>query len=397
MQNLAKKWEAGYFTKEMMGLISTLWDTDPAMVSDMKLKQVLVLAGDGDIYKEKTSRELRELFAKIDLETMSRFLEGALSSNRDDKFDERGYVLQDIVNEIGSRLGYKVTNGLYRGKRNNESGFDGLWRCPDGSSIVMESKTSDAYTLDLDAIVGYREELIAAGTIERRDSSVLIVLGRADRGTFPSLIRGSNYSQNVRIISTEALFELLHIYDSNPTQVIQRQIMELLRPHDFMQLDNLVELVFPQTEGGISGHEEEEEISESNVRGEIPNLSDGSNRDIIIPELPDRSLKVGKFIHTAMERLSECGYAFSESQLEKLCDKEWSSKIFHVKCPFMKRKAAVGETQLNDARGYRRYWVECFRFGDVEVFITKEWFEESRSKESFIEWYRGLGSEQRRE
>ena len=37
-------------------------------------------------------------------------------------------------------------------------------------------------------------------------------------------------------------------------------------------------------------------------------------------------------------------------QLEKLCNKEWSKNTFHVRCPFMKRKAAEGETQLHDAR-----------------------------------------------
>lgn len=229
----------------MTGLISNLWDTDPIYVSNMKLKQILVLAGNGNLYQETTSQELRQFLAKIDLPTMSKYIEDALSSNKDDKFDERGYVLQDIVNEMGSRLGYRVTNGLYRGKRNNENGFDGLWRCPDESCIIMESKTSDAYTLDLEAIVGYREELIETRAIERRNSSILIVLGRADRGTFPSLIRGSNYSQNIRIISTRALFDLLKIYDCNPIQMIQGQIMELLKPHDFMWLDNLVELVFP--------------------------------------------------------------------------------------------------------------------------------------------------------
>lgn len=368
-------------------MISNLWDTDPVYVSNMKLKQILILAGDGNIYKEDTSQELREFFSKIDLVTMSKYIEDALSSNKEDKFDERGYVLQDIVNDIGKRLGYRVTNGLYRGKRNNENGFDGLWRCPDGSCIIMESKTSDAYTLDLEAIVGYREELIEASAIERKNSSILIVVGRADKGTFPSLIRGSNYSQNVRIISTRALFELLSIYVGHPTKVVQGQIMELLKPHDFMQLDNLVELVFPEAEDGMVH-------SVKTMERGFQNPVSNCNRNVVIPKLPDRNLKIGKFIHTAMQRLSESGYTFSESQLDKLCDREWSKKTFHVRCPFMKRKSVQGETQLRDAGGYRRYWVECFLFGNVEVFITKEWFEESRSKECFIQWYEKLGIEQ---
>jgi hypothetical protein len=383
------------FTREMKSVISNLWDTDPVYVSNLKLKQILVLAGDGNIFKEETSQDLRQFFSKIDLGTMSGYIEDALSSNKEDKFDERGYVLQDMVNEMGSRLGYRVANGLYRGKRNNENGYDGLWRCPDGACIIMESKTSDAYTLDLEAIVGYREELIEARAMERKNSSILIVLGRADRGTFPSLIRGSNYSQNIRIISTRALFELLKIYERNPVPVVQRQIMELLKPHDFMQLDNLVELVFPQAEGGVADSAGAVNLAEvvnpvGVAERDIPSLVGDCNQDVVIPELPDRSLKVGRFIHTAMERLSGSGYVFSEAQLEKLCDRAWSKKTFKIGYPFMKRKSAEGETRLRDAGGYGRYWVDCFRFGDAEVFITKEWFEENGSRERFIEWYEGI-------
>ncbi len=364
-------------------MISNLWDTDPVYVSNLKLKQILVLAGDGNIFKEETAQDLRQFFSKIDLGTMSGYIEDALSSNKEDKFDERGYVLQDMVNEMGSRLGYRVANGLYRGKRNNENGYDGLWRCPDGSCIIMESKTSDAYTLDLEAIVGYREELIEARAMERKNSSILIVLGRADRGTFPSLIRGSNYSQNIRIISTRALFELLKIYERNPVPVVQRQIMELLKPHDFMQLDNLVELVFPQAEGGLAD-------SVGVAERDIPSLVGDCNQDVVIPELPDRNLKVGRFIHTAMERLSSSGYVFSEAQLEKLCDRAWSKEVMHTNWPFMKRKQADGETQLRDANGRMRYWVDSFAFGDVEVYVTKELFQDSGCMGCFVEWYEGL-------
>jgi hypothetical protein len=37
------------FTREMKSVISNLWDTDPVYVSNLKLKQILVLAGDGNI------------------------------------------------------------------------------------------------------------------------------------------------------------------------------------------------------------------------------------------------------------------------------------------------------------------------------------------------------------
>ena len=64
------------FTKGMTSVISSLWDTGPIYVSNMKLKQILVLAEDGNLYKEATSQGLREFFAKINLLAMWKYIEG---------------------------------------------------------------------------------------------------------------------------------------------------------------------------------------------------------------------------------------------------------------------------------------------------------------------------------
>jgi hypothetical protein len=63
-------------------------------------------------------------------------------------FADSGLALQDIVNEIGSRLGAEITRGRYRGKV-HQNGFDGLWRFPNRHAIVIEVKTTDAYRIDL--------------------------------------------------------------------------------------------------------------------------------------------------------------------------------------------------------------------------------------------------------
>lgn len=367
-----------------MGLINKLWDENPSSISEMKLKQIIVLAGDGNLNHKRTYEELRQFFTKIDASTMLKFIDESLSVDKEDKFDDRGFVLQDLVNEIGRRLGYKVTNGLYRGKRNDENGYDGLWECPDGSHIIMESKTSDAYSLNLDALEGYREELIEAKIIERKRSSVLIVLGRSDKGDFPSLVRGSVYSQNIRIISTRALFEVLVTYENSKSPIVQGQIMQLLKPHDFMQLDNLVELVFPQTDKNIPdcGAEKSQEVTE------VPR----DNRvNVEIPELPDINLKVGKFIKQAMTNLSESGYRFSEEQLKRLSSKEWSNKTFGINYPFLKYYNPE-ETKGHYLDGYQRFYADIFTFGTLKVYITKELFDKTKNR--FIEWYKLLKADQ---
>lgn len=69
-------------------------------------------------------------------------------------FKDSGSALQDIVNEIGCRLGYHVEAGLYQGKP-GKIGFDGVWRRGNGYSIVIEVKTIDAHSIDINKIADY--------------------------------------------------------------------------------------------------------------------------------------------------------------------------------------------------------------------------------------------------
>ncbi len=75
------------------------------------------------------SAEHRAFLAEVEAEALERYvsecLEAGLSSNgRKQKkgFEASGYVLQDVVNEIGRRLDFAVTNGVYQG-RPNLNGF----------------------------------------------------------------------------------------------------------------------------------------------------------------------------------------------------------------------------------------------------------------------------------
>ena len=154
-----------------MGYINKLLDSDSESVNNMKLKQIIVLAGDGIITHKNSFEELRMFFAKIDATMICKFMKECLSEEKEDKFDGRGFVLQDLINEVGHRLGYNVTHGLYKGKKGT-NGFDGLWKHPNGFSIIVESKTSDAYALNIDSIVGYREKLIENHQIDKNNTTL---------------------------------------------------------------------------------------------------------------------------------------------------------------------------------------------------------------------------------
>lgn len=149
------------------------WKSSPETVLSMPLEQLVNTAGDGTLKDNSlASEELRRFFS----ETKTEILEGYVDVCLGKSFPRSGYVLQDLVNELGSRLDYDVEFGLYRGKRNS-IGFDGIWRSSEQSDIVVEVKTTDAYRINLDTIAKYRSRLVEEGSIGK-DSSILLVVGR---------------------------------------------------------------------------------------------------------------------------------------------------------------------------------------------------------------------------
>jgi hypothetical protein len=89
-----------------------LWASNSDAVAEFKIEQVVATAGDGNLRDGSLcSEELRNYLAQIASEKISEYVGQCLTS----KFEKGGMVLQDLVNELGRRLDYKVTNGRYQG------------------------------------------------------------------------------------------------------------------------------------------------------------------------------------------------------------------------------------------------------------------------------------------
>lgn len=146
---------------------------------------------------------------------------------------------------MGRRLDYDVENGLYQG-RPKLIGFDGLWRGVDGHALVVEVKTTDAYRINLDTIAAYRDALINDGKITK-ESSILIVVGRSDTGDFEQQVRGSKHGWDVRLISADALINLVKIKESANDEDTISKIQQILKPVEYTRLDGLVDIVFSAT------------------------------------------------------------------------------------------------------------------------------------------------------
>ncbi len=221
-----------------------LWKASPDQLREKRIDQVIGFAGDGRLGDKNTAPvEFREFLAGIPSVMLSRYADECLGGG----FKDSGLALQDIVNEIGHRLGFIVDPGRYRGTR-GVIGYDGLWEGPGGHKIVVEVKTTDAYRIDLGVVAGYRKGLIKEGKIDEELSSILIVVGRQDTGDLEAQIRGSQHAWDIRLISADSLLRLLSIKKEVEDPGIERRIRDILVPREYTRVDEIIELVFSTTE-----------------------------------------------------------------------------------------------------------------------------------------------------
>jgi hypothetical protein len=118
--------------------LSDLWLSSPSELADKHVKQIISFAGqlrDGN----GASSEFRDFLSRIPSKLLTRYADECLKES----FEASGLALQDIINQVGERLGFAVTYGRYRGT-STHIGFDGLWRFPDEHTVVIEVKTTDA-------------------------------------------------------------------------------------------------------------------------------------------------------------------------------------------------------------------------------------------------------------
>jgi hypothetical protein len=249
-----------------MSALLTLLKNDPSAVDKMEVRQLPALCGNGKLIDgSDCSKEFREYLSIAKSEKLFAYADSCLSET----FDKNGQVLQDIVNELGRRLDYTVENGLYQGKP-SAVGNDGLWTDGEGSSIVVEVKTTDTYRINLDTIAGYATKLRAMGKISADNtSSILLIVGRQDTGDLEAQVRGSRHAWTMRIISIDALKKLVSLKEGAESATV-RKIHELLAPFEYTKLDRIIEIAFTVAEETGSSSEEESTAGEAVSNGQGP-------------------------------------------------------------------------------------------------------------------------------
>ena len=221
-----------------------LWRKDKKQLAEKSIQQVIAFAGDGKLGDESSaSTELRAYLQIIPSDLLSKYADQCLQES----FTNSGFALQDLVNEIGRRLDFRVIPGRYRGTR-DQPGHDGIWADGDKHDIVVEVKTTDTFRIDLNTIAGYRQSLAKSGDIVLESSSMLVVVGRQDTGDLEAQIRGSRHAWDMRVISVGALLRMLNLKEELEDPTVLRRIHEILIPMEFTRLDPIVEIAFAAVE-----------------------------------------------------------------------------------------------------------------------------------------------------
>jgi hypothetical protein len=220
-----------------------IWKATPQTILGMMLPAVVNIATNGDHLKDGSqgAADFRQYLTEIESDKLAEYATYCIEN----AFPDSGQILQDIVNEMGRRLGFTAENGRYRGVR-NDIGFDGIWTA-NGQSLVVEVKTTDAYTIKLDVIAEYRDRLVEAQRVPK-DTPILIVIGRNDTASLEAQVRGSRHAWSIRIVGIDALIKLMEINLSTSSDSVTEKIHTILRPFEYTRIDQIVDVVFTTAE-----------------------------------------------------------------------------------------------------------------------------------------------------
>ena len=120
--------------------LTDLWLLSREQLAGKHVQQIIAFAGDGKLTDSGIAAgEFRSFLTLVPSNVVTRYATECLAES----FNGSGLALQDVVNEIGRRLGFDVSHGRYRGAVGH-LGFDGLWRSPDKHALIVEVKTTDA-------------------------------------------------------------------------------------------------------------------------------------------------------------------------------------------------------------------------------------------------------------
>ena len=194
------------------------------------LKDVLNLVGRlDDTPGEDTARERFRAFLQQNIRDVGQlqdYVEECLRNTG----EQYNRALQDLVNHLGSLLGFSVTYGRYQGVP-GQIGFDGHWESPTGFHVVVEVKTTQIYPIKTATLIGYIDHLISEQRIPSWDHALgLYVIGLPDAtiSQLENSIIAEHRSQQLRTVSVASLLTLADLQTEHDVSHVD--VLALIRP-----------------------------------------------------------------------------------------------------------------------------------------------------------------------
>lgn len=301
-----------------MTTVLEIYRSNRGFLEEKTVQQVVGMCGEGRLrVGSRASEQFRDLLAQLPSGVLRRYVDYCLTES----FADGGLALQDLVNEVGSRLGFAVEFGRYRGG-GDAIGFDGIWKSETGYSVVVEVKTSDVYRINLDTIADYRTRLAEQGKLDLGRSSAVVVVGRQETGDLEAQIRGSRHAWDIRLISIDALLQLLAVKESLAGGASIARISELLRPFEYTRIDRLVDLMF-LTSAGATAEEVEPEEAEPDDR-----VADATGRTVPASFHEECIERIARSLGVGLVRDGRNRYRTSDKRTAVVCavSKKYSTR-----------------------------------------------------------------------
>lgn len=235
---------------------------------ELTLERIVSLAGDWTD-DSRASQQFREIIE--DEQTTTEEIESYLKEAIDGSDSYHNRALQDLVNNIGRRLGFEVEYGIYQGV-SGTIGYDGHWvstATDEETHLVVETKKSTAFSIGPEQAGDYMEELVENEGLDREQVYGLYVVGNGDVETVSQTILGSKYRDRMRVITAQRLLDLLEIQADSGLR--HDQVVDVLLPInavDVGQLVGLIQDVIEFREQGNSGDDTSTSNQPDNDGGE---------------------------------------------------------------------------------------------------------------------------------
>jgi hypothetical protein len=92
--------------------LTDIWKKSREQLDGKQVHQIIAFAGEGKLRDGGvTCSEFREFLSHVSSSVLCKYVEDCLGTT----FTDSGLALQDIVNQVGKRLGFQVEDGRYQG------------------------------------------------------------------------------------------------------------------------------------------------------------------------------------------------------------------------------------------------------------------------------------------